>query len=108
MDVQIDAGIQNTLSKFTEDFSEYDNAYKIRLYLDILESDNVDINVKNRVKQLNKEIIRLILFEEDMMNGLKKTCWTGINMIKIASLDESETFDMFYKNRKWGIKVIPC
>lgn len=26
-------------------------------------------------------------------------------MIKIASLDESETFDMFYKNRKWGIKA---
>lgn len=78
MDVQIDAGIQNTLSKFTEDFSEYDNAYKIRLYLDILESDNVDINVKNRVKkQLNKEIIRLILFEEEYDEWFKENMLDG-------------------------------
>lgn len=78
MDVQIDAGIQNTLSKFTEDFSEYCNAYKIRLYLNILESDNVDINVKNRVKkQLNKEIIRLILFEEEYDEWFKENMLDG-------------------------------
>lgn len=66
MDVRVDDGIQNTLSMFTEHFSDYSNACKIRLYLDILESDYVDTDVKHRIKkQLNKEIIRLILFEEE-------------------------------------------
>ena len=66
MDVKIDGGIQNTLSKFTEDFSDYNDSYKIRLFMDILESDYVNDDVKQRIKkQLNKEIIRKILFEEE-------------------------------------------
>ena len=40
-----------------------------------------------------------------MMNGLRITCWMMISMIKEASLEESETYNMFYKNRKWGIKA---
>ncbi len=73
MDIRVDDGIQNTVSKFTEDFADYNNIYKIRLYLDALESPHVDLDVKQRIKkQLNKELIRLILFEEDFDEWFKE------------------------------------
>lgn len=66
LDVRLDGGIQNTLSKLSEDFTDYYELYKIKTYMEVLNSDFVDEDIKHRIKkQLNKEIIRLILFEEE-------------------------------------------
>ena len=39
------------------------------------------------------------------MNGLKKTCSKVLKMIEKYSLEDSETFELVYKNRNWGINA---
>lgn len=77
MDVRIDDGIHNTLSNFSEHLSDYTDLYMISVYIDILDCQHVQDDVKERVKkQLNKEIMRHLTFEEEYDKWFKENVLT--------------------------------
>ena len=66
-------GIHNTISKFIEDFAEYMDLYKLRFYMDLLESEHLDKDNKNRIKnQLNREIAKRMQLEEEYIQWLNE------------------------------------
>ena len=66
-------GIHNTISKFIEDFAEYTDLYKLRFYMDLLESEHLDKDNKNRIKnQLNREIAKRMQLEEEYIQWLNE------------------------------------
>lgn len=66
-------GIHNTISKFIEDFAEYTDLYKLRFYMDLLESEHLDKNNKKRIKnQLNREIAKRMQLEEEYIQWLNE------------------------------------
>ena len=65
--------IHNTISKFTEDFAEYTDLYKLRFYMDLLESEHLDNENKKRIKkQLNREIAKRMQLEEEYIQWLNE------------------------------------
>lgn len=66
-------GIHNTISKFIEDFAEYTDLYKLRFYMDLLESEHLDKDNKKRIKnQLNREIAKRMQLEEEYIQWLNE------------------------------------
>lgn len=66
-------GIHNTISKFIEDFAEYTDLYKLRFYMDLLESEHLDKGNKKRIKnQLNREIAKRMQLEEEYIQWLNE------------------------------------
>lgn len=66
-------GIHNTISKFIEDFAEYTDLYKLRFYMDLLESEHLDEDNKKRIKnQLNREIAKRMQLEEEYIQWLNE------------------------------------
>lgn len=66
-------GIHNTISKFIEDFAEYTDLYKLRFYMDLLESEHLDNDNKKRIKnQLNREIAKRMQLEEEYIQWLNE------------------------------------
>lgn len=66
-------GIHNTISKFIEDFAEYMDLYKLRFYMDLLESEHLDKDNKKRIKnQLNREIAKRMQLEEEYIQWLNE------------------------------------
>ncbi|RAP49119.1 MAG: hypothetical protein BZ136_03790 [Methanosphaera sp. rholeuAM74] len=73
MDIRIDDATQNAIYKLSEDYATNTRYKQIQLYLNLLETEHLNPDVRKRIrKQLNKEVISLLLFEEEYDQWFKE------------------------------------
>lgn len=73
MEIRIDNATQNAIYKLSEDYATTTRYKQIQLYLNLLETEHLNPDVRERIrKQLNKEVISLLLFEEEYDQWFKE------------------------------------